>query len=33
MWVRTRDKEKEDLAVKIIKEHSGRDVHVHAWSE
>jgi hypothetical protein len=31
MWVRTRDKE--DLAVKIIKEHSGRDVHVHAWSE
>ena len=33
MWVRTRDKEKEDLAVKIMKGHSGRDVHVHAWSE
>jgi hypothetical protein len=33
MWVRTRDKEKEDLAVKIIKGHSGRDVHVHALSE
>lgn len=33
MWVRTRDKERGDLAVKIMKEHSGRDVHVHAWSE
>ena len=33
MWVRTRDKEREDLAVKIMKGHSGRDVHVHAWSE
>ncbi len=33
MWVRTRDKEHEDLAVKIMKEHSGRDVHVHPWSE
>ena len=32
MWVRTRDKEHEDLAVKIMKEHSGRDVHVHGWS-
>jgi len=33
MWVRTRDKEHEELAVKIMKEHSGRDVHVHPWSE
>lgn len=33
MWVRTRDKEREDLAVKIMKGHSGHDVHVHAWSE
>ena len=32
MWVRTRDKEREDLAVKIMKEHSGSDVHVHNWS-
>lgn len=33
MWVRTRDKEHEDLAVKILNGHSGRDVHVHPWSE
>ncbi|WP_397543974.1 hypothetical protein [Roseovarius salis] len=33
MWVRVADKEKEDLAVKILKGHSGRDVHVHPWSE
>lgn len=33
LWVRVRDKEHEDLAVKIMKEHSGRDVHVHPWSE
>ncbi|SFO18766.1 hypothetical protein SAMN04487859_11870 [Roseovarius lutimaris] len=33
LWVRTVDKEKEDLAVKILKGHSGRDVHVHGWSE
>lgn len=33
MWVRTRDKEREDLAVKILKGHSGRDVRVHDWSE
>ncbi len=33
MWVRTRDKEREALAVKIMKGHSGRDVHVHGWSE
>ena len=33
LWVRTWDKEKEELAVKILKGHSGRDVHVHDWSE
>lgn len=33
MWVRVADKEKEALAVKIMKGHSGRDVHVHGWSE
>ncbi|WP_083099983.1 hypothetical protein [Pseudophaeobacter leonis] len=33
MWVRTRDKEREALAVKIMKGHSGRDVHLHGWSE
>ena len=33
MWVRTRDKEREELAVKIMKGHSGHDVHVHGWSE
>lgn len=33
VWVRTVDKEREDLAVKILKGHSGRDVHVHPWSE
>ena len=33
MWVRTRDKEHEDLAIKIMRDHSGRDVHVHPWSE
>jgi hypothetical protein len=33
LWVRTRDKDREDLAVKIMKGHSGRDVHVHSWSE
>lgn len=33
LWVRTVDQEKEDLAVKILKGHSGRDVHVHPWSE
>ncbi len=33
MWVRCRDKEHEELAVKIMKGHSGRDVHVHDWSE
>jgi len=33
LWVRVADKEKEELAVKIMKGHSGRDVHVHDWSE
>ena len=33
LWVRVRDKEREDLAVKIMKAHSGRDVHVHPWSK
>jgi hypothetical protein len=33
LWVRVRDKEREDLAVKIMKGHSGRDVHVHPWSK
>ncbi|TDE40781.1 hypothetical protein [Antarcticimicrobium sediminis] len=33
VWVRVSDKEKERLAVKIMKEHSGKDVHVHDWSE
>jgi hypothetical protein len=33
LWVRVRDKAREDLAVKILKGHSGRDVHVHPWSE
>ena len=32
LWVRVTDKEREDLAVKIMKGHSGRDVHVHGWS-
>ncbi len=33
LWVRTFDDKKRDLAVKILKGHSGRDVHVHDWSE
>lgn len=33
LWVRLRDKEREELAVKIMKGHSGRDVHVHSWSK
>lgn len=32
LWVRVEDKEKEELAVKILKGHSGKDVHVHEWS-
>ena len=33
LWVRTADKDKEDVAVKILEGHSGRNVHVHGWSE
>ena len=33
LWIRAIDKERETLAVKILKGHSGRDVHVHGWSE
>lgn len=33
LWVRVNDVAKEDLAVKIMKGHSGHDVHVHPWSE
>jgi hypothetical protein len=33
MWVRCRDKEHEALATRILEGHSGRDVHVHDWSE
>lgn len=33
MWVRVKDDDKRDLASKILTEHSGRDVHVHGWSE
>jgi hypothetical protein len=32
MWVRVSDKDKEEMAIKILKGHSGRDVHVHDWS-
>lgn len=33
IWVRARDKDREKLAVDILKRHSGGDVHVHGWSE
>jgi len=33
LWVRVTDTEKERLATEIMKGHSGRDVHVHSWSE
>jgi hypothetical protein len=33
LWVRTNSPEKEQMAVSIMKGHSGKDVHVHAWSE
>lgn len=33
LWVRVHDKTREELAVKIMNGHSGRDVHVHPWSE
>lgn len=33
LWVRIRDDAHEKMAVDILKGHSGRDVHVHPWSE
>lgn len=33
LWVRVADAERERIAVDIMKGHSGRDVHVHPWSE
>lgn len=33
LWVRVADHEREAIAVNILKGHSGRDVHVHPWSE
>jgi len=33
LWVRVKDSEREKLAVEILKGHSGRNVHVHDWSE
>ncbi len=32
LWVRVADKEREKLAVDLLKAHSGKDVHVHDWS-
>ncbi len=32
LWVRVSDKQKEKQAVDILKDHSGKDVHVHDWS-
>lgn len=32
LWVRVADEEREQLAVDILKGHSGKDVHVHDWS-
>jgi hypothetical protein len=33
LWVRCATPEKERLAREIMSGHSGRDVHIHAWSE
>lgn len=33
VWVRVSDKDKEKKAVDLLSGHSGRDVHVHGWSE
>ena len=33
LWVRAADADKQDLAIKILKGHSGNDVHVHDWSK
>lgn len=32
LWVRVHSKEQENLANKIMKGHSGHDVHAHPWS-
>jgi outer membrane lipoprotein SlyB len=29
LWVRTRDKEQQDTAMRILLQHSGKDVHLH----
>lgn len=33
LWVRTQDEAKQELAKKILEGHSGKDVHIHDWSE
>jgi hypothetical protein len=33
VWVRVTTPERERIATEIMKAHSGRDVHVHSWSE
>ena len=33
LWVRTSNQDKQDLAVKIMNGHSGKDVHIHDWSK
>ena len=33
LWVRVKDQDWQEKAVKILEGHSGRDVHVHDWSE
>lgn len=33
IWVRAATPEKQELAMKIMKGHSGKDVHMHDWSE
>ncbi|MBP0482189.1 hypothetical protein [Sagittula salina] len=32
LWVRVKDAEREALARDILRQHSGKDVHVHDWS-
>jgi hypothetical protein len=32
LWVKMRDKARQERAVEILKRHSGRDVHVHPWT-
>lgn len=33
LWVRTQDEAKQVMARKILEGHSGKDVHIHDWSE